>query len=230
MTPAIAAALEATWPPASVRRVGPWLLRDGAGGGKRVSAATLEGAWREGDIAKAEAAMSQPLFMIREGQTALDRELQERLYQVIDPVVIYAAPVASLTATLPPLACFPHWPPLEIARGFWAEGDIGPARIAVMARVSGPKAALLGRSRDRAAGVAFVACHQGVAMVHALEVAPAMRRQGLGRTLLQGAANWAAGQQAETLAMAVTVANIPARGLYASLGMQAVGQYHYRQR
>ena len=37
------AALEATWPPASSQRLGPFRLRDGAGGGKRVSAAVQDG-------------------------------------------------------------------------------------------------------------------------------------------------------------------------------------------
>ena len=38
---ALEAALEATWPPARAWTVGPWRIRDGAGGGKRVSAATI---------------------------------------------------------------------------------------------------------------------------------------------------------------------------------------------
>ena len=32
--------IEGTWPPASEARVGPWIIRDGQGGGQRVSAAT----------------------------------------------------------------------------------------------------------------------------------------------------------------------------------------------
>ncbi|NJS39630.1 MAG: GNAT family N-acetyltransferase, partial [Rhodobacteraceae bacterium] len=40
MTPdTIAAVMEATWPPAHHWQAGPFLMRDGAGGGKRVSAA-----------------------------------------------------------------------------------------------------------------------------------------------------------------------------------------------
>ena len=41
MTPEdLAAVMEATWPAARVWREGPFLCRDGAGGGKRVSAAS----------------------------------------------------------------------------------------------------------------------------------------------------------------------------------------------
>ena len=44
MTPEhLFATMEATWPAASRRETGIWTLRDGQGGGKRVSAATTTG-------------------------------------------------------------------------------------------------------------------------------------------------------------------------------------------
>jgi GNAT superfamily N-acetyltransferase len=229
MTPeALAAALEATWPPAASRRLGPWRLRDGAGGGKRVSAATAEGAWTQSDIDAAEAAMADPLFMIRPEDAALDRALAGRGYARIDPVVAYAVPTAG-AAPAPAMRAFPHWPPLEIALDLWAQGHIGPARIAVMQRATGPKTAILARTADRATGVAFVAVHDGTAMLHALEVTTTHRRQGAARTILAAAGVWARDHGADTLALVVTEANQPARALYASQGMQLVGQYHYRQ-
>lgn len=231
MTPdLLAEVMEATWPPAARSQLGPFTLRDGAGGGKRVSAATCDGAFTEADLATLEATMAEPLALIREGDAALDAALDARRWRIIDPVVAYAAPVADLTAELPFLTAFPHWPPLEVARSLWAEGGIGPARIAVMDRVTGPKAAILGRTGDRPAGVAFVACHGAEAMVHALEVRDSQRRQGLGRHLLHAAANWAADQGATRLSLVVTRQNAAARALYARLGMQDVGQYHYRQK
>ncbi|MEY4981892.1 MAG: hypothetical protein RIR62_158, partial [Pseudomonadota bacterium] len=87
---------------------------------------------------------------------------------------------------------------------------------------------LLGRAGDRAAGVAFVACYGKCAMLHALEVTPALRRQGTAHNMLRAAANWAQDQGAVTLALLVTAANQPARNLYAFLEMQVVGHYHYR--
>ena len=45
MTPnAFATAMQATWPPLVTKSLGPWLIRTGAGGGKRVSAASAAGA------------------------------------------------------------------------------------------------------------------------------------------------------------------------------------------
>jgi GNAT superfamily N-acetyltransferase len=65
-------------------------------------------------------------------------------------------------------------------------------------------------------------------MIHAVEVRPSLRRRGAGRQILAAAAQWAAEQGADRLALAVTQANSAARALYASLGMQPVGEYHYR--
>ncbi len=225
----LAAALEASWPPLSSWRLGPWRLRDGAGGGKRVSAASVEGAWGPADIDAAEAAMAEPLFMIRPADAGLDLALAARGYRRIDPVVIHAAPTAGFPAP-PGFTTFPHWPPLQMALDLWAEGHVGPDRIAVMYRVPGAKTAIQARMGDRPAGIGFVALHDRIALLHALEVAPQRRRQGCARNILRAAASWAAAQGADTLALAVTEANGPARALYASHGMRLVGQYHYRQK
>lgn len=231
MTPdLLAKVMEATWPPANRHSLGPFTLRDGAGGGKRVSAASLDGTFAEAELDAVEAAMPSPLMLIREGDAALDAALERRGWRVVDPVVAYAAPVEILTADLPPLAAFPHWPPLEIARSLWAEGGIGPARIAVMDRVQGPKAAILARLDDRPAGVGFVGCEGAEAMLHALEVRAEQRRKGAGQALVQAAANWAAAQGATRLSLVVTRQNVAARALYTRLGMEVVGQYHYRMK
>jgi GNAT superfamily N-acetyltransferase len=225
--------LDATWPAAGFHRAGPWTIREGRGGGKRVSAATAGDGWDAGDLPEAEAAMRAlgqvPLFMLRPGEETLDTALAARGYGVVDPVEIWQAPVARLTGENPFLAAFPHWPPLAVMQEIWAEDGIGPERLAVMDRVAGPKAAVLGRTRDRPAGAAFVALHEGTAMLHALVVSAAARRKGCGRALMREAANWAAGLGAERLNLAVTRANGPARALYAALGMEVAGGYHYRQ-
>ncbi|AMY71926.1 GNAT family N-acetyltransferase [Frigidibacter mobilis] len=229
------AVMDGTWPAAALHRAGPWLVREGRGGGKRVSAASAEAPWRPADIALAEAAqaaLGQPaLFVLRAGEEALDAELEARGYRVVDPVVAYAAPVAQLTTVpVPPVRVFDVWPPLAIQTEIWAEGGIGPERLAVMARGGSDRTALLGRINDRAAGAAFVALHAGTAMLHALHILPDQQRNGLGAHMMRGAAFWAQDRGAGNLSLVVTRENAPARALYASLGMQIVGQYHYRMK
>jgi N-acetylglutamate synthase len=189
-------ALEATWPPVARLERGPWTVRDGGGGGKRVSAATAREPVSADDIPLAETAMralgQSPLFMIREGDAALDALLAIRGYGVLDPVVALSARLDDIDLPRPPrLTVIPAWPPLAIQRELWARADIGPARLAVMDRAPVPKTALLARMDDRAAGTAFVAIHEGTAMVHALEIDPRFRRRGLARQTMAEAAHWA---------------------------------------
>ncbi|MFZ1341080.1 MAG: GNAT family N-acetyltransferase [Paracoccaceae bacterium] len=226
----LAEVMEATWPPARRWQLGPFTLRDGAGGGQRVSAASCEGAFTPQELEAAMAAMADPLFLIRPGDDTLDDALERLGFGVHDPVVAYAAPVAALAGELPHLVAFPHWPPLEASLAVWVEGGIGPGRVAVMARARGAKTAILARSGDRPAGVCFVACQGCHAMLHALEVRPGQRRQGAGRHLLRAAANWAAEQGCDTLSLAVTARNAAARALYQRAGMAQAGQYHYRRK
>ena len=227
------AVTEATWPPASARRLGPWVIRDGQGGGKRVSAATAVGPVMQDDLPAAEEAMralnQPPLFMIREGDEALDALLEAAGYAVIDPVNAYVTPVDILTREAPPrVTAFDIWEPMAIQRDIWAAGGIGPARIAVMERAKGPRTALFGRDDNRPAATGFVAIHDGMAMIHALEVLPRHRRRGLAAHLSRHAARWAQIHGATHLAVLCTRANDAANALYTSLGMTLVGQYHYR--
>lgn len=227
----LAEVMEATWPPARLHHVPGFVLRDGAGGGKRVSAATALHGWNADNLALAEAAMcelgQEPLFAIRAGDEALDQVLAARGYDIIDPVIAYAMPADGFAA---PgwMTSFPHWPPMAVAREIWAAGGIDGARLAVMDRVGGAKTAILARSGDRASGVAFVALHGEAAMLHALEVNAGQRRQGSAQNILAAAAQWTLAQGGSTLSLVVTVANAGARALYEKCGMTAVGQYHYR--
>lgn len=233
MTGALAL-IDATWPAAGYSRAGAFTIRDGRGGGSRVSAATAEsGDFSEADIDTAETAAcllgQTPLFMIRGGEERLDGMLAARGYRVLTPVTLYAGNVSALSRPAPdPMTAFDLWPPLEIMRYLWAEGGIGAARLAIMDRVRGPKTAIMGRSRDRVSGVAFVAIDGAQAMLHALHVTPSLRRQGSAVNIMRKSAEWAQDHGATELFLAVTSENEAANALYTSLGMRIVGHYHYR--
>ncbi|MCL6282339.1 GNAT family N-acetyltransferase [Ruegeria sp. 2012CJ41-6] len=227
------AIVDNTWPAARYIRDGAFLLREGQGGGSRVSAATLQGTVTTGAIAEAEDKMREMgqrrLFMIRPGDTKLDADLEVRGYTVLDPVNIYSCPAAMLTdLPVPRVTVFAVWEPLAIMHEIWSRAGIGPARWAVMQRARGPKTGLLSRRKDKPAGAGFAAIHETTAMVHALEILPEHQREGLGGWAMRAAAFWALDQGAETLSVICTKANAGANALYRSLGMQIAGQYHYR--
>ena len=234
MTPDAATLLHhmtASWPPLAQHRIGPWILRAGPGGGNRVTCAVAEAPVAADDVAplvQAAARLGQPgLVMVRQGEDALDATLAAAGWGMGDEVVLYLAPSQAF-ATPSGMAAFALWPPLAIQRLIWDEGDVGAVRQAIMDRAAEPKAAILGRCGDRPAGTAYVAVAGGIAFLHALTVVPALQRRGTARNILQAAGVWAQEVGAEWLALAVTRGNVPARGLYASLGMEVVGHYHYR--
>jgi len=224
---------DATWPAARKWDDGPWTLRDGAGGGKRASAATARGDVTDQDIPKAEAAMKamgqRSLFMIREGDDALDAMLAARGYDLIDEVALYTAPIGMLTdIPIPPVTCFTIWEPLAIMAEIWAKGGIGAARLAVMGRAA-VKTGILNRWNEQPGGVAFAAVHNGVTMVHAVEVLEHQRKVGVAQWMMRAAAFWGAKQGAQHIAVLCVTANKPANALYTKLGFTRVGTYHYRQ-
>ena len=180
-------------------------------------------------VAKAQRAAGQEaLFMVLGNQTGLDALLDAEGYVTRDDTVALAIATSDMAAPPPRVTCFDIWPPLAVQEEIWAEGGIDRARLAVMHRAAGPKTGLFGRIGDRPAGTGFVAMSDGVAMLHALEILPRARRQGLAGHMMRAAAHWAAEQGADTFVVLVTRKNLPAQGLYASLGMSPVGHYHYR--
>ncbi len=229
------AAMDATWAPAEMRQLGPWVIRRGDDGGKRVSAATSDMPVSEADIDMAEAAMTdmgQPgIFMLRGENDAMDQMLAARGYKVVDPVVIFAGSAADLAEIDPaPLDAIPCSEPLALMQEMWKTGGIREPRFRVMDRTEGPKTYLFSRYLENPGGVAFVANDNEIAMLHALEVNPDFRRFGVGRNLLGKAAIWAIEQGAQYLSAVTTGENLPAQRLFAGLGMQVVGKYHYRMK
>lgn len=231
----LAPLIDATWPAAETVRVGPFTLRRGEGGGKRVSAATASGPVTEADIVAAEQAMDnhgqQALFAVRSGEAELDRMLVERAYLALDPTQLFRARIDALAdLETPPNVGFAVWPPLQIQKDIWAAGHVGPGRLAVMDRVAGPKTTILGRSRDVPAGAAFVAVHEGIAVIHALEVLSELRRRGVARIILVHAARWGRENGADRLVALTTKANSGASQLFEQLGFARADAYHYRIR
>lgn len=222
---------EATWPAARRFQADGWVLRQGQGGGKRVSAASRLD--QHADIAAAENHMREmgqpPLFSLKPKDADLDAELAGRGYRKVDPSVFLSADVDRLLSEpVPFLAGSFGDAPLALQREIWAQGGIGPGRLDVMDRITGPKAYILGRAKDRPFGTAFAAIHQGIAMIHAVEVLPEGRRIGVAAGMMRATAAWAQANGAHHITCITTEANTAALSLYAKLGMEPVARYHYR--
>lgn len=227
------AVMDVTWAAAKTKSLGNILLRKGDGGGKRVSAATVDGHLHVVELKAAETAMQHwnqtPLFMVQGGQDSLDQFLQDQGYTLIDPVITMAAHCKTLAKiNPPPLAAIPSPEPLALMAQMWAAGGISADRINVMRRTTGPKTYLISRHSEQPGGCAFVAIDQDIAMIHALEVVPAARRSGVGRNILGRAAIWAAENGAKYLSLVTTGENLPAQKLFTGVGFIPVGNYHYR--
>lgn len=225
-------ALAETWPAARVIDVGPWQLREGLGGGQRVSSAYTKSAVSKDDLETAFDGMQsigQPaVFMIRDGDDNLDAWLEQRGLTVSDPTALYVVSASDIARSYPITTIIPAWPPLAIQREIWTKNGIDDARIAVMERCPKPKTSMVMRINDTPAATVFLAQTGSITMLHALVVQPANRRLGVGEIALRAAAKWAVDQNADWLALAVTKANTPANALYQKLGMSSVAYYHYR--
>lgn len=232
---ALREAFQATWPAAEYADAGGFRVGCGLGAGGRVSSAWAVGAWRDADIDEAVAVHERwgqrPMFGVMDDDELLAAALDARAFVRETPTVIMAAPIGLLTdRPVPPVTAFAIWPPLAIQREIWEAGNIGPARQAVMEHVAGPRTAILGRMDDRAAGAAFVAIHGPVAMVHAIETVPALRRRGVAGWMLRQAAFWAGERGADRLGLAVSRANVSARALYDRMGFHEAAGYGYYAR
>lgn len=232
MDAALAQAFEATWPAAEYAEAGGFRVGRGLGAGGRVSSARAVGAWRQADIDAAIAIHhgwgQRPVFRVLDSDHGLRQALEARGFLRETPTAIMEIASNRLTdRDLPPVTAFALWPPLAIQREIWAAGHISAARQAVIDRVPQPKTAILGRTGDRAAGAAFVAIHDGIAMVHAVEILVPWRRRGLAEWMMRQAAFWAEEQGAARMGLAVSRGNVAAAALYRKLGFQDVAGYGY---
>tara|TARA_B100000575_G_C22652312_1_gene400237 strand:- start:147 stop:380 length:234 start_codon:yes stop_codon:yes gene_type:complete len=72
--------------------------------------------------------------------------------------------------------------------------------------------------------------HDGIAMVHALEILSSQQRKGVDAISVRNAAIWALAQNAHSRSVICVNKNKAANALYTSLRMRLVGGYHYRMR
>ena len=225
--------LEDTWPPGKVIHFDNWTIRISNGAGKRASAISLEGVWEEASFIRLKKFLKRlgksEIFMIYQSGSLFEKELNNRNYQVFDKSCIFEISVSELIKNEPPpISMFSIWPPLEIQKQLWNSNGIGWQRQAVMNRANQIKTSILARWNDNPVASAFIAKSGNVAFLHALAVEQNFRRQGVARTLIRHAGQWADRNNCARLMVVTTEANAAATSLYTSLKFQLVNKYHYR--
>jgi GNAT superfamily N-acetyltransferase len=226
------AIIDATWPAHRVWVEDGWTLRQGCGGGKRVSAATPATPNTVPDIQAASRIMRRlgqdKLFMIRPQDKVLDQALADQEFQIIDPVTVLQAEVARLQIHTQTHQTVVNETPTEAMGTVWAAGGILEGRLDVMRRCALPKACFGICADGEVVATAFVAIDGRLAMAHAVEVLAPLRGKGYGRSITQAVIRWAREQGADGFSVVTTKANTAALGLYHGMGMTDICEYHYR--
>ncbi len=225
--------IDLTWPAEEFHELPEWKLRKSLKGGKRVSAATVNGKSGIPDIQFVENTLAEwyqdKLFLIKAGENSLDEALKSRGYCIADPTNIWSISSEALSMhQIPPVTAFSIFPPLAIQREIWTANGIDSSRIEIMDRVKTPKTTIFGRINAKPAASAFVAVANKIAMVHALVVDHKYQRQSMGKFVMRKVGAWAHQQGAESVVVLCTKQNQSANNFYKTLGMQVIGEYHYR--
>lgn len=232
--------LAATWPAESSEIVGPWWAQSAPGAGRRVCSV-----W---PLIRGADALAAGLGAATAWQAARGLDALLQLPDGLDlpsvsaatgwasegATAILSADAAAVAARSRRGAGFPYLievtAPLGALDEVWAEGGIGGARRAVIARAEGIGRIWAARLDSRLAGAAFVGRVGDRAAIQALHVAPWARRRGAAHDLMVACAGWAAAAGADRLVWSVERDNAPALALYAALGAVEIGGYRYWRR
>ncbi|MGR3541001.1 MAG: GNAT family N-acetyltransferase [Hasllibacter sp.] len=225
----VMAAIRATWPPAGLTRIGAFdLPHDRTGSGRAISARILAppaGA----DVDALLHARPEAQVCVVEGVDD-PGALPARGFAPGPETTLMAGPVAPLAGDLPPVSGWAHWPPLAVLDALWEGNGSAAPRRAPAHRAPHPKAAILLRAGDRAAGGLFAGVDGDCAALHMVLTRPGMRGKGVGMLGMRHAARFAHTHGAQWLVLPVEAANAPANALYRRAGLRPVGAYRYWSR
>ncbi|WP_339958939.1 GNAT family N-acetyltransferase [Delftia acidovorans] len=238
------------WPAQRTVLCGDWLLRAAQGHTKRANSANAQqpGARLGALLPQIEA------FYERQGLPAIfrlsplaspeaDAQLAQAGYLLADPSLVMRA---ALTDMAPP-ANDQGWtlaiqaqPGTAWLQGFAQAGAVPEqhrqAHHHMLQSIAWPAAfaslqvggGVGGGAGGEVAGFGLAVVERGCVGLYDIVITPALRGQGLGRALVHGLMHWGQTQGAQWAELQVRAPNMVARGLYESLGFQALYGYHYR--
>ena len=162
----------------------------------------------------------------------IDRLLEERDYQAIDPSVVLQCPIARLQLPSDPSNAFTvfsldAWMPIH-STASRTGGRVQDIHRRMLAQVALPRVlgAIVADGRPVACGMGVI--DRGLFGLFDLVTDPAHRRRGYGSRLIAGLIGWARDHRATTCYLQVVQHNQPARALYQKLGFREAYRYWYR--
>ncbi|WP_377293804.1 GNAT family N-acetyltransferase [Rhizobium sp. SG2393] len=232
-----------SWPAASVHYDGSWLVRLTAGhGSKRLNSVNPLDPSDHGNLAARLsragtrfAEYGRPLTVRQTPlcSPVLAAHLDAAGWSLLEESIVMAVdlPVAVHPATVE------HLPVKDLARfvdarlaicGEDARGKAGLSEVINAIRAE-TGLFLFEEPDGEPSAVALAVQDNDLCGLHQIAVAPAFRRQGLGRNILAAALRWAALKGARKAWLAVGAENAPALALYESFGFSEVYRYVYRR-
>lgn len=234
------------WPAQRTVLCGDWLLRAAQGHTKRANSANAQqpGACLGALLPQIEA------FYERQGLPAIfrlsplaspeaDAQLAQAGYLLADPSLVMRA---ALTDMAPPTSdqgwtlSIQAQPGAAWLQGFAEAGAVPQqhrqAHHHMLQSIAWPAAfaslRVGGDVTGEVVGFGLAVVERGCVGLYDIVITPALRGQGLGRALVHGLMHWGQTQGAQWAELQVRAPNVVARGLYESLGFQALYGYHYR--
>jgi len=217
------------WPSHQTLVVGDWLCRFARGYSGRANSAcvTREGAALDAAAirhieALYEEAGLRPSFRLSPlVSEAIRAEIEARGYRPEDASVgMIGGAFAGVIPGAMLLEAKPTQDWLEGACRWQQPSKRDPATLlGIVGNIRVPTRFATLHHEGKGAAYALISLDRGMAEFGAVMVDPAIRGQGLGRTLVSGIINWAKSAGAERIFLQAAVENDVARGLYESLGL-----------
>jgi N-acetylglutamate synthase len=237
---AVEGAAFCAWPALEQYDEAGWVVRFAGGYTKRANSVTPLGPGGPNlqvHVARCEAAYRgrglPPIFRLVEplAPEGLDGLLAARGYDLVDPTLVLAAPLAELALPEPvhPLSVardIPTW--LQAYQQVCGTSLPQSAHGRILAAIQAPTLWVTIQHDGAPVACALGVAHDTYLGVYDLAVAPAWRRRGLGTALLAGLVHWGEQAGASWAYLQVVEANAAARALYEGLGFCRLYRYWYR--
>jgi ribosomal protein S18 acetylase RimI-like enzyme len=229
------------WPALQQLLIDGWVARFADGYTKRANSVTPLYAAHAGDAANI--ALCEQLYAARGllpifrltslgVHSALDDQLAQRGYQVLDPSRVLALALDTPAALPGATIALEQLPPDQWLAEHAALAGLKPASVsahrAILSRLILNHNLVRLREGDQTLACGLAVCEPPLVGLFDIIVSPQQRRRGLGSMLVRALLDWGRERGAKHAYLQVVAANTPALALYQGLGFRELYSYQYR--